>query len=181
MTTTGLASIKREGVKYGIINGLIETAIYYCSYYIGFDTFMKATSFQRYIPYMMIILVLGGLYLRKRRNGYLDFKEGIQFAFLAYVIAGLISAIGIYILYNQVDPELTGKSIDYTVKVMEEKMQVMGSGADEIKEMLDEAKKGARVTGFREVFLGYGYQLIFGFISALIVAVIIKKDRPQEA
>ncbi|MDB5197542.1 MAG: hypothetical protein JWP88_1913, partial [Flaviaesturariibacter sp.] len=82
-----LVDFKKEGLKYGLLNGVLGLCLMYGTYYISFDAFTKMQFIGRFIPYMMLILVLAGLQIRKRNGGYLPFKDAIKFTFLSYVIS----------------------------------------------------------------------------------------------
>ena len=58
----------KEGVKIGLINGAIALLLMYGSYFAGLDTFVNVQFFSRFIPYMMIILIIYGIQLRKRKG-----------------------------------------------------------------------------------------------------------------
>lgn len=162
----------REGVKIGLINGAIALLLMYGSYFAGLDAFVTTQFIARFIPYMMIILIVYGLQLRKRNGGYLAFKEGLQYSFMSYVIVAVLVAIGTYILFNLVDKNLTQKSFDVSV----ERLTKMGMKEEELERAI--GKKGEQKTDFSTIFLGTGMGLIWDFIASLIVTVIIRREKP---
>src|SRR5687768_10989545 len=109
--------IKGYATRIGVIIGLIELAMLFGSYYYGIDLFLFVLQVViRWIPYVLLTLLITGLTLRKDLGGFLSLKEGLQFAFLAYVISGVMVAVGTYILYNYVDKDLTAKSIEIGIE-----------------------------------------------------------------
>ena len=166
----------REGVKIGLINGAIALLLMYGSYFAGLDTFVTIQFISKFIPYMMIILIIYGLQLRKRNGGYLAFKDGIKYSFMSYVIVAVLVAIGTYILFNLIDKDLTQKSFDLSLEKMKSTFTNMGMKEDEIEKAM--GKREAQKTDFPTIFLGTGFGLIWDFVVSLIVALIIRREKP---
>lgn len=162
----------REGIKIGLINGAIALLIMYGSYFAGLDTFVTAQFYSKFIPYMMIILIVYGLQLRKKNGGYLTFKDGLQYSFLSYVIVALLVAIGTYILFNLVDKDLTQKSFDLSL----ERLNKMGMKQEDIEKAI--GKREEQKTDFGTIFLGTGMGLVWDFVVSLIVSIIIRREKP---
>lgn len=162
----------KEGVKIGLINGAIALLLMYGSYFAGLDAFVTTQFIARFIPYMMIILIVYGFQLRKRNGDYLAFKEGLQYSFMSYVVVALLMAIGTYILFNLVDKDLTQKSFAVSL----ERLDKMGMKEEEIERAI--GKREDQKTDFRNIFLGTGFGLIWDFVVSLIVAVIIRREKP---
>lgn len=169
---------KKEGLKYGILNGLFAMLIMYGSYFVGFEFFVTTQFTAGFIPYMMIILVIVGLQLRRRNGGYLAFKEAIQFAFLSYVITAIIIAIGTYILYNVVDKNLTQKTFEASLEKTRQMMQNLNAPQAEIDEALAKMEGTKHVTDAKTIFLGLGIGLILDFVKSMIVSIIIRREKP---
>jgi hypothetical protein len=171
------AQVKRYGLKFGLIAGLIELALMYGSYYGGMDTFLSVKVVSRFIPYTLILLLLGALSLRKKRSNYLTLKEGLQFAFLAYIIAELMSAAGTYILYNMIDPELTRKSLTLGAERTRIMLEKLNTPKAEIDQEIAKIRAGNETTGLKQIVMGMGYELIFDFMKSMIIAFLMKRER----
>jgi len=169
---------KKEGFQYGVLNGILGLSLMYGSYYLGFDAFAKMQFFGRFIPYMMLILILAGLQLRKRNGGYLPFKDAIKFSFLAYVIASIIMAIGTYILFAVVDPGLTERLFQTGIEQKRQMMLAANSSKEEMAELMKEAANGPTDTNIKTIFLGLGQDLILDFVFAMLITIIIRKEKP---
>ena len=162
----------REGVKIGLINGAIALLLMYGGYFAGLDAFVTVQFISKFIPYMMVILIIYGLQLSKRNGGYLAFKEGLQYSFMSYVVVALLVAIGTYILFNLVDKNLTEKSFDLSI----ERLNKMGMKEEEIERAI--GKREDQNTGGARIFLGTGFGLIWDFVLSLIVTIIIRREKP---
>lgn len=162
----------REGVKIGIINAMIALLLMYGSYFAGMDAFVTEQFIAKVVPYMMIILIVYGIQLRKRNGGFLAFKNALQYSFMSYVIVAVLVAIGTYILFNLIDKELTKKVYD----ILMAKMTALGMKAEELEKTM--GKREDQQTGLKNIFLGTGTGLIWDFVVSLIVALIIRKEKP---
>ena len=172
------ALINKEASKYGVINGLIGILLLYGSWAAGMETFISIQLYGFVIPFMIILLVVGGLQLRKTNGGYLSFKEGLRFSFLAYVISAVMIAIATYILYNLIDPALTQKSFDIGMQRTQKMLEKMGASDADIEKALEGAQKSKSDTSVKTIFLGLGIDLIWSFVKSLIVTLFIRKEKP---
>lgn len=169
----------REGIKIGLINGLLALIIMFGGYYAGVETFMEVTRIARFTPYMMAIVIIYGFSLRKKNGGFISFKEGLQFAFVSYVIADLMIAGGTYVLYNIIDPALTLDSYNYGIGEIEKDIASMeGEQKKDMEKTLADMKKYKPTTGLRTIVQGFGIELIIDFIKSIIITLIIRKEKP---
>lgn len=166
----------REGMKIGIINGVIALILMYGGYFAGLETFVTTQFVSKFIPYMMVILIVYGFQLRKRNGGFLSFKEGLQYGFMSYVVVAIIVAMGTYILFNIIDKNLTQKSFDLSLEKMKSLFHNMGMKEEDIDKQT--GTKEPQKTDFSNIFLGTGFGLIWDFIVSLLVSLIIRKEKP---
>jgi Protein of unknown function (DUF4199) len=173
-----LVDFKREGIKVGIINGLIALTLMYGSYFMGMDLFIKQQYLNTFLPYMIVVLLITGFQLRKKNGGYLSFKQAIQFTFMSYVIAAILVAIGTYILFNLIDKDLTQKSFVLGMEKTRALMERFGASDEEIERTLERMENEKTETGFKTILLGTGLGLIWDFVKSLLITLIIRKEKP---
>ena len=166
----------REGAKIGIINGAIALLLMYGSYFAGLDTFVMVQFISKFIPYMMIILIIYGFQLRKRNGGFLAFRDALKYSFMSYVVVAVLVAIGTYILFNLVDKDLTQKSFDLSMEKMKSTFTNMGMKEEELEKAM--GKRDAQKTDLPTIFLGTGFGLIWDFVVSLLVSLIIRREKP---
>lgn len=175
---TPLVDFKKEGIKVGIINGLIALTLMYGSYFMGMDVFINQQYLNTFLPYMIIVLLITGFQLRKKNGGYLSFKEAIKFTFLSYVIAAVLIAFGTYILFNIIDKDLTEKSFVLGLEKTRGLMERFGASDEEIEKTLGRMENEKTETGFKTILLGTGLGLIWDFVKSLLISIIIRKEKP---
>ena len=168
----------REGVKIGLINGVIALLLMYGSYFAGLDTFVTVQFVSLFIPYMIVILIVYGLQLRKRNGGYLSFKDGLKFTFMSYVIVTLLVAIGTYILFNLIDKDLTKKTFDISIERIRNFMQGLGAKPEDIDKEVERMGGAPNKTGIKNIVFGAGQEMIWHFVKSLLITLIIRREKP---
>lgn len=171
-------NLVNQGVTYGILLGLIELVLMYGGWAFGINIFVTIQFWSAFIPYLILILIFVGLQIRKNNDGYLSFKEAIKFIFLSYAVTALIVAIGTYILYNIIDKDLSNKSFQVALQKTQEMMSKMGANEEQTNKAIADAKSKQTETNLSTIFLGLGLQLIWAFVKALLIALVIKKEKP---
>ncbi|MBC7587890.1 MAG: DUF4199 domain-containing protein [Chitinophagaceae bacterium] len=169
-------NIINEGVKYGSICGMLALLVMYGSWTMGLQTFVSVQFISTFIPYMIAILLIAGLQIRKQNGGFLPFPEAMKFTFLSYVIAAIILAIGNYILFNLIDKDLTIKSFQVGLEKTRKMMENMGASPEQIQKSITDAEAKKQSTGIGQILLGTGLGLIWDFVKALLISICIKKE-----
>ncbi len=174
-------NVVKEGAKYGLIAGLITLLVTYGAWGLT-DTagFVSITGILNFIPFVIIILIITGINLRKANGNVLTFKEALKFAFVAYVIVAVMEAVGTYVLYNWVDHELTAKSFEIGKEKAIKMMEKFGASEQQIEATKVKMDKEAMDTGFKKVFLGLGITIVWGFCKALLISLVIRREEKFE-
>jgi hypothetical protein len=166
-----------EGAKYGLICGLTAVLIMFGSWAAGITTFTTVSFYTAFVPYMIVIILIGGFQIRKQNEGYLSFAEGLKFSFMAYVVAALLIAVSTYVLYNILDKELTAKSGQIALEKTRGMMEKFGASEDDIEKTMKTSEGSMQETGFKKIFLGTGVGLIWDFCKALLISLVLKKEQ----
>lgn len=169
-------NLLKEAFKYGAICALILILLNYISWAMGMETFVKVSFWSKFVPYMIIIIILGGLQLRKKNNGFLSFNEALKFCFLCYVVVEVMFGISNYILYNLVDTQLAKKSFDIAMQQTRAMLEKMGQSSEKIDEAMKRDNSSSIDMGIGKIFLGTGLALIWDFVLALLISLIIRKE-----
>lgn len=167
--------VVKEGIKYGIIGSVIYLLLTFGAWgMVNTRSFISILSVLNFIPYMIVILIVAGLSLRKKNDNVLSFKDALKFVYVAYIVIAVTEAIGTYALYNWIDPELTAKSFEIGKEMAAKMMKTFGTPEDKMEEKLREMK--AEDTGIKKVILGLGISLVWYFCKSLLVALIIRRE-----
>ena len=169
-----------EGAKYGLICGLTAVLIMFGSWTAGITTFTTVQFYSTFVPYMIVIILLGGFQIRKQNEGFMSFAESLKFSFMAYVVAALMIAVSTYVLYNVLDKELTVKSGQIALEKTRSFMEKFGKSEEEIEKALKNSEGSMKETGLGKIFLGTGLGLIWDFCKAMLISLVLKKEQKFE-
>ncbi len=164
-------STARIALKWGIISAIISVIFTIVLY--TFDLW-KVTwvSIIIGLAITVVILVLASKEFRTLNNGFLTFGEGLGISMLVIAVSGLISAGFNQLYMNVIDDTIKDKITDF----QEEMYLKQGLSAEQIDMAMQQVEK-FNSPGIQFLFSLLG-SLLLGFIIALIVAAIMKKNRP---
>jgi len=170
-------NVVNEGIKWGCINGLIAVLIMYGSWAAGINTFVSFSFWANFCPYMIVILIIAGLQLKKQNEGLLPFSQALKFTFLSYVIVAVIGALGTYVLYNLIDKDLTMKSAEAGIAKTQSMMEKFGAKEEDIEKTIKSMREeGTKGTGLGKILMGTGMFLIWDFVKSLLISLVIRKE-----
>lgn len=174
-------NLNQTAITYGVITGLIYLALTFGAWAVGTtDNFVSITGITTFIPYVIVTLIIVGIKLRKSNDNLLSFQEALKFTFLAYVIYAIIEAIGNYVLYAMVDPDLTAKVMEITMKKTMKMMEAFGASEQQMEEAVGKVEAEPKHTSFKQIFLGLGITLIWNFAKSLLISLVIRREAKFE-
>lgn len=166
------------GIKWGIISGLASVLLS-----VGIWVLAPEMMFSFWLIILSVVLfilfgVLAGLERKKALGGYMSFKEGLQPVFLSFVIGSLIISIYSYILYNYLEPTMPDQLKHYSLESTEKWMKKFKAPQEQIDEQLDKVAAQDFTMTLGKTAMTYLQGLIFYFVVAAIISLIIRKKRP---
>lgn len=172
--------IKKNGITYGIIAGivsvLITTIIYSTDIKLFTAWWISIISIGLYISIAIVLLVK----TKKEINTFFSFKDAFTTYFIYAVISLIITVIFNIILFNFIDPSLKETIKELTLKYMAEMMQKMNAPAAKINEALQKIKEGDQFS-ISGLLKGSASNLVVSSIFGLILAAFFKsKTTTQE-
>lgn len=164
-TTTTRTALK-WGVIIGIISILYSTAIM-VSGQIG----------NQSLGYVVYLIIGVGIYLalnnfKKENLGYISFGQGLGLGTMMSAIIGLLSSFYSFAYMKFIDSSI----IDQILKNAEREMEKKGLPDDQIEQAMEYSKMFMS-PGIMFV-AGVFFTVFLGFILSLIIAAIMKKDKP---
>lgn len=160
-----MPSASKHGVFLGIALILIQTIFYLAD--------IKLDSGLGYLTYLVLI---GGLFLAIKvyrdqfNEGFISYGRSVGYGVLVAVLAGIISSVFTFILYEIIDPNLIDKLL------IDTETQMLDSGIAE--EQLDMAMEMNRkmITPTFLALMGVLGQAFMGLVFSLVLAVFLKKE-----
>lgn len=178
-------AVKKEGIKYGVYLGVISLMISIVSMYVLMNSSnFKISSMVTGALSLVLIVILSGYFatlLRKIAGGFWNFSQALKGIFVMLAIMVIISTVGGGI-FNVVNPEPQQVVFDKTINLTIETMESMGMDDDLIDKQVGDLEKQRdtlRNFSFGQNLKGLAIALIMYFVFALILAAILKRERPS--
>jgi len=170
--------IKKNGISYGIITGVVSALITTLIYSIDLKLF---TSMWVGFISIAIYITIGVVLLSKTKKdlkGVFPFKDAFTTYFISAVVGILISVVFNIILFNFIDPSakesIKELSIKYAVEMME-KFNTPPSAINEAVKKLQENDQFSVI----ELLKGSIFSIVFSALFGLLLALIFK-SKPTE-
>lgn len=161
---------------YGVIGGLTICVFSLVLYTMGAESFLNYAWFNYII--LLIVAVLAGLAKKKLDSGFLPFSDALKVVFGAMMLAMFIQLLFNYVLFNFIDVPFSEAIKQMGMDKAEQFMKSMNVPQDTIdKAIEDEARKNTN--SFGSLALGFAIFAIPAFLVSLIIAAIIKKNKPE--
>ena len=171
--------IKRNGITFGVLIGIVSSLITATIYAIDLNLF---SSWWIGITSIIVYLVLGIVLLSKTKKEIktiFTFKDAFTTYFIAAVIGILISTLFNVLLFNVIDPSAKDKLLEITMKITANMMQKFGTPASVINEAIAKLKETNPYSTI-ELLKGSIFSIIFSSIFGLILAAFFKSKSTQE-
>jgi hypothetical protein len=171
--------IKKNGISYGIVTGVVGALITTAIYSIDINLF---TAWWITLLNVIFYVTIGVLLLSKTKkelNGIFPFKDAFTSYFISAVVGILISVGFNIILFNFIDPSakesIKEVSIKYAVEMME-KFNTPSSAINEAVKKMQESDPYSPI----ELLKGSIFYIVFSALFGLLLALIFKSKSTQE-
>ncbi|MGJ1448544.1 DUF4199 domain-containing protein [Sphingobacterium spiritivorum] len=176
---------KKQSITYGLYLGVIALVLGIVTMYISKSTtslmVLFGVSAALNLVIFLVVAVLFSISIRKSIGGYWSFSEALKKIFIMLAVAALLSSLGSFAFTKFVEPTIQEEVINNTSNLTIEMLEKSGAGDEQIDETiakLDEQKAEISKMSFWQFFKGIGITMIFYFVLALILAAILKKEKP---
>jgi hypothetical protein len=164
-------STAKIGLKWGLISGLTIvafTAIMYVSN-------VASSSPLMYVAYLILIgtMVMGMRDFKANNSDFMSYGQGLGIGSFMGAITGLLSGIFTIAYIKFVDSELMAKQLDQMRMELEKK----GQPAEQVEQIVSMSQT-MMTPGIMFVMSTITY-LIIGFIIALILSAVLRKNQPE--
>jgi hypothetical protein len=171
--------IKKNGVTYGVITGVILSLITAFMYAIDLKLFIAWWTTLLSLSVFIIVPIIMLVKTKKELNGILSFKEAFTTYFISAVIAVLISVFFKIVLFNFIDPSIKDTLLDLTIKYLISTSEQFGVPASSLNETISKLKETDQFS-IVEQLKGSVFVLFFCAILGLIMAAFFKSKSTQE-
>lgn len=174
------AAVKSNGIKFGIITGVVSIMITTLLYAIDIELFISMWVGLISLALYVVIGILVISNTKKELKGILSFKEAFTTYLISAVIGIYISVIFNIILFNFFDPTLKDSLKDLTIKASVEMLEKFNSPTSVINETIKKLEETEQFSTL-ELLKGSIFSIIFSSLLGLILAAFFKsKPSNQE-
>lgn len=171
--------IKKNGITYGIIAGVVGALITATIYAIDLNLFVK---WWIGIAIIIIYITIGIVLLSKTKKelkGVFSFKEAFTTYFISGVVATLISVGFNILLFNVIDPSAKDTLNEIFIKSTAETLQKFGTPTAAINEAVTKMQENNPYSTV-ELLKGSIFSIAGTAFFGLILALIFKSKPSQE-
>ncbi len=160
--------------NYGTIAGLIAFGYFIILALLGQNPVGSFQIFASVIP-VFILYYATKKYRDVDLNGNMRFGQGFIFSLTTTFFFATIFAALVYVYGKVIEPDLIELIKSDTLKNVDKMEDMLGSDS----KILDEAIKQLETMNIGQIAWGqYWNKIIWGFILSLIIAGILKKEKP---
>lgn len=163
-------------LQYGLISTLVSILYYVGLYLMGAESYLKPIAYFSYaIP--IIFAVIASVKV-KRSKLYLPFGDALKVIFGVFVLSFFGLSLFSFILNNYIDTAFAERTIQLTVQKTQEMLLSFNVPQSEIDKQI-KIILSMNMYSFSSIMRGFFYQCIFLFLLSLIIAAIVKKNKPE--
>jgi hypothetical protein len=166
-----------NAVRYGLFAGLGTIVVMLLLYMVNAEMLFGWALQATWLIYLFCMYKAVDD-LKNDNGGFISLREGFTAAFIVFAIANLMYIVFYYVLVNVIDPSLMDIQIQKGIETVEKVAEFAGMSEEELDAAVEEIEKGME-PDLGQTALGYAISLVFGAIPAVIVAAILKKERPM--
>ncbi|GAA4774508.1 MULTISPECIES: DUF4199 domain-containing protein [Flavobacterium] len=165
--------IKKNGINYGIITGVISILITTIIYSTNLELFMSGwITFLKVLIFGAISVILISK-TKKELKGIISFKDAFTTYFISILIGLALAIIFEIILFNFIDPSLKDTLKEMSIKFTAELLQKFGAPSSEINKAIEQIQKNDQFSIGQQI-QGFFVYVVIASIFGLILAAIFK-------
>lgn len=171
--------IKKNGISYGIITGVVSALITTAIYSIDLKLFTAWWVSVLSIAFYIIIAIMLLTTTKKELKGIFSFKDAFTTYFISAVIGILISVVFNIILFNFIDPSVKDSIKEVSIKYAVEMMQKFNAPSSTINDTVKKLQENDQFS-IIELLKGSAFSIAFSAFIGLFLALIFKSKSTQE-
>ena len=171
--------IKKNGISFGIITGVVSALITTAIYSIDLNLFVKWwLGIMIFLVYIIISIILLSK-TKKELKGIFSFKEAFTTYFISAVIGILISVGFNILLFNVIDPSAKDAINEIVIKYTAETMQKFGAPSASVAEAVKKMQENNPYSTI-ELLKSSIFSIAGSALFGLLLALIFKSKPTQE-
>jgi Protein of unknown function (DUF4199) len=176
-----VTEMKKSNVllNYSLVAALISSLIFVLLYIGGTSLFSSGWVIPVSMAVPIVIAILACIKAKKENEGFLTFRAALKICFGIFVISALATSVLSYFIY-WLDPAFKESMLQLTIEKTQQMMAKFGASQDSIDKAITQITK-TDLGSIGTIIKGFAQGCILWFVIALIVAAIMKKNKPEFA
>lgn len=168
----------KQGIKFGVIYGVVISALTLVMYLVNKDWVVDTwLNMGLSLVIGTAILVMTSRAAKADNGGILPFGEAFISLVVCFAVGSLIAALFSYVLYNFIDPSLQELLKEKTIEMTEKIAGMFGGNMNEDElDNLRETMEETDVTSLSTFIVNWLSGTLMGAVYCLIIAAIVKKS-----
>jgi hypothetical protein len=171
--------IKRNGITFGIISGIVLSLITALMYALDLKLFIAWWTTLLSFSVFIIVPIVSLSKTKKELNGVFPFKAAFTTYFITAVIGVIISVAFKIVLFNLIDPSVKATLLDLTINYLIKTSEKFGVTASALNETISKLKETDPYS-IVEQLKGSVFNIFFCAILGLIMAAFFKSKSPSQ-
>jgi hypothetical protein len=171
--------IKRNGITYGAITGVILCLITASIYATNLELFIAWWTTLLSFSVIIIVPIVALFKTKKELNGIFPYKEAFTTYFISAAIGILISIAFKIILFNFIDPSVKDTLLNMTIKYLISTSEKFGVAKSALNETISKLKETDPFS-IIEQLKGAVFNLFFCSILGLLMAAFFKSNTSSQ-
>jgi hypothetical protein len=166
-------------LHYGSMAAL-GSALFFVILYLGGTAFFGSPA--AFLSYVIPIgfAIFGCIKAKKENGGFLAFREALKICFGIFVFCAFATSLLSYIMFNFIDPAFKESMLQLTIEKTQQFMAKFNTPQDTIDKQIQAMLK-KDIFSLGSIAQSFVFGCVFWFVIALIVAAIMKKNKPEFA
>lgn len=181
-------NISKEGIKWGIIAGVVTIIVYVVAYLVNVEFYFNSAVSWAIILFNMFAMYMASKHARNlffeshdlAEESY-SFNIALQPPFLTYLITTVIFYVLNFVMFNVVNPELAELQQTITLDQLQKNSSMLEGflGEEQFEKMVEGVAEQDFSVTISSTFLSLATSLLGGFLLSAIFALIFKKNQIQ--
>ncbi|MFY0713105.1 DUF4199 domain-containing protein [Seonamhaeicola sp. NFXS20] len=172
-------SFKSIAKDYGIYLGATLAAVTAIGYAVSLDLFTQIWLGLSLIAIIIVFGIISILKSKKASGGYISFKNAFTSYFITILLGLVISSLVSIIIFNFIDPEAATTLQEKIMDAQVQRLENFNVPAEVIAETVEKMEAQGNMYSISNIAQSIIWQLAGFSVVGLIIALIMKKNKPE--
>ena len=171
--------VKKNGITYGVISGVVSILITTLIYTFDINLFLSGwITFLKFSAFTLIAIMLL-VNTKKDLNNIFSFKTAFTTYFIHILVGLILATVFEIVLFNLIDPSLKDTIKELSMEFTSKFMEKMGAKASDINKAMA-AVQDVDQYSVLELLKGSAIYILMASVYGLILAAIFKSKTREE-